>query len=191
VRAQDTGVALRGYQRRNFDLAAAAAQAMLGRPLEHSAIAHAAGRTRVPGRLQLVDREPLTIYDGAHNPSGVEALADALVGADGVVGDRPLVAVLSVLDDKDAAAMLRALAPHCAALVVTASANPRALSPATLASLAAQLSGPPTEIVPDPRAAVERARELAGPGGAVVATGSIYLVADLLRPAGARRTSAL
>jgi dihydrofolate synthase/folylpolyglutamate synthase len=75
--------------------------------------------------------------------------------------------------------------------VVTASANPRALSPATLASLAAQLSGPPTEIVPDPRAAVERARELAGPGGAVVATGSIYLVADLLRPAGARRTSAL
>jgi dihydrofolate synthase / folylpolyglutamate synthase len=38
---------------------------------------------------------------------------------------------------------------------------------------------------------VERARELAGPDGAVLATGSIYLVADLIRPEGARRVSAL
>jgi dihydrofolate synthase/folylpolyglutamate synthase len=38
---------------------------------------------------------------------------------------------------------------------------------------------------------VARAQELAGPGGAVVATGSIYLVADLLSPPGARRSSAL
>ena len=37
----------------------------------------------------------------------------------------------------------------------------------------------------DPRAALERARELAGPDGAVLATGSIYLVADLSRRAGA------
>ena len=116
------------------------------------------------------------------------ALVDAL---DGVVGDRPLVAVVSVLDDKDAAGMLRPLLPRCAAVVFTASANPRALPPATLASLAEQLGGPPSEIVRDPRAALQRARELAGPDGAVLATGSIYLVADLLRPAGARRVSAL
>jgi dihydrofolate synthase / folylpolyglutamate synthase len=38
---------------------------------------------------------------------------------------------------------------------------------------------------------VRRARELAGPDGAVVATGSIYLVADLLAEPGARRRSAL
>jgi dihydrofolate synthase/folylpolyglutamate synthase len=191
VRALDTGVALPGYQRRNFDLAAAAAQASLGRPLEPANVARAAARAQVPGRLQQVAESPLTIYDGAHNPSGIEALAEALAGPGGVVGDRRLVAVLSVLDDKDAAGMLRALAPRCAAFVVTASGNPRALPPATLASLAGQLSGPPTEIVTDPRGAVERARELAGPGGAVVATGSIYLVADLLRPAGQRRSSAL
>ena len=75
--------------------------------------------------------------------------------------------------------------------MLTASANPRALPPATLASLTAQLGGPASEIVADARAAVARARELAGPDGAVVATGSIYLVADLLSPGGRRRASAL
>ena len=75
--------------------------------------------------------------------------------------------------------------------VFTRCANPRALSPGTLDTLAEKLAGPPSETVADPRAAVERARELAGPGGAVVATGSIYLVADLLSAPGARRASAL
>jgi dihydrofolate synthase / folylpolyglutamate synthase len=143
---------------------------------------------RVPGRMQVVEEDPLTILDGAHNPSGMAALADAL---DDVVGDRPLVAVVSVLDDKDAAGMLRALVGKCSAMVCTASRNPRALPPATLASLVEQLSGPPAEVVRDPRAAVERARELAGPGGAVLATGSIYLVADLVGEPGRRRASAL
>ena len=43
----------------------------------------------------------------------------------------------------------------------------------------------------DPRRALDLARELAGPGGVALATGSLYLLADLLRPAGARRASAL
>ena len=78
-----------------------------------------------------------------------------------------------------------------AGAVFTSSANPRALSPATLASLAAQLGGPPSEIVRDPHAAVARAQELAEPAAAVLATGSIYLVADLLAEPGRRRASAL
>jgi dihydrofolate synthase/folylpolyglutamate synthase len=45
--------------------------------------------------------------------------------------------------------------------------------------------------VREPRAALARGRELAGPGGVVLATGSIYLVADLLAPAGDRRASIL
>jgi dihydrofolate synthase/folylpolyglutamate synthase len=99
------------------------------------------------------------------------------------------VVVLSVLDDKDATSMLRALLPHADALVCTSNANPRALSPATLASLTAQLGGACSEmdpiVEPDPHRALARARDLAGPEGAVLATGSIYLVADLHRPIGA------
>jgi dihydrofolate synthase / folylpolyglutamate synthase len=96
-----------------------------------------------------------------------------------------------VLDDKDAAGMLRELVDLCSGAVFTASQNPRALSPATLASLWSQLSGPPAEIEPQPHAAVQMAQELAGEDGAVVATGSIYLVADLLSAPGTRRRSAL
>ena len=51
--------------------------------------------------------------------------------------------------------------------------------------------GAAAEIVPVPRAAMARARALAGPDGAVIATGSIYLIADLVSAPGQRRASAL
>ena len=174
-----------GYQRRNFSVAVAAAAAHLG-GLDAARVAEVAARVQVPGRMQVVQERPLTIYDGAHNPSGMHALVQALE-----LGGRKLYAVVSILDDKDAAGMLRPLLSKTAGAVFTSSRNPRALPPATLASLAAQLGGPESEIVPDPRAAVARAQDLAGPDGAVVATGSIYLVADLLGEPGRRRASAL
>jgi dihydrofolate synthase/folylpolyglutamate synthase len=174
-----------GYQRGNFAVAVAAARALFGE-LDPAHVADVAARVRVPGRMQVVAETPLTIYDGAHNPSGMQALVDALD-----MGDRRLIAVVSILDDKDAAGMLRALLGKTAGAVFTRSLHPRALSPATLASLAVQLGGPASEIVGDPHAAVARARELAGLDGAVLATGSIYLVADLLGEPGRRRASAL
>ena len=69
--------------------------------------------------------------------------------------------------------------------------RPRSLSPATLESLAEQLGSPPSETVGDPRAALARAQELAGDDGAVLATGSIYLIADLVRTERAARASTL
>jgi dihydrofolate synthase/folylpolyglutamate synthase len=50
-----------------------------------------------------------------------------------------------------------------------------------LESLWRQVGGRQGEIVADPVAALERAREAAGEGGAVLATGSIYLLSDLAR----------
>ena len=104
---------------------------------------------------------------------------------------RPRVAVIGVLEDKDAAGMLATLLPHFDHAVFTRPANPRALSPATLVTLAEKLGGPPAETVPEPRAAVARARELAAPEGAVLATGSIYLIADLVREDADARASTL
>jgi dihydrofolate synthase/folylpolyglutamate synthase len=192
VRAgEDPGVpvgSLGAFQRRNFAVARAAAEAYLG-ALDPELVAAAGAEVRVPGRLQVVDHDPLTLFDGAHNPDGIAALAESLPE---IAGGRRTVAVVSILDDKDAAAMLATLLPACQGVVVTSSQNPRALPPPTLESLIRQIGGPPTEVVGDPRAALVRARTLAGAEGVVVATGSIYLVADLLRktPA-ARRVSML
>lgn len=183
-------MAARGaFQRRNFALACAAAEAFLEHPLDLGAVEGAAAETRIPGRLEIVSERPLTIYDGAHNPAGATALAAALPEV--IAGRRPLVLVISVLEDKAAADMLRPLLPLADHLVFARCANPRALSPATLESLAQQLDGPDAEVIPDPRVALERARTLAGAAGAVLATGSIYLIADLVRAKGDTAASAL
>jgi dihydrofolate synthase/folylpolyglutamate synthase len=183
VRPELVDVDLPGYQRKNFAAAVAAAHAFLGAEPTRDAIRDAVAHSAVPGRLQVVGQRPLTLYDGAHNPPGIAALADSI--PEGTVG------VISILDDKDAASMLRALLPRLSAAVFTRSPNPRAFPPATLADLAAKVGDVPSEIEPNPRQAVERARALAGPMGTVVATGSIYLVAELLSAPGRRRASAL
>jgi dihydrofolate synthase/folylpolyglutamate synthase len=188
VVAEETGIvpAARGsFQRRNFALARAAAEALIGE-LDDQAVRAAAASTLVPGRFELVGREPETVIDGAHNPAGMRALAESLPEwLDG----RELVTVVSVLDDKDAAAMLQALIPYTTHIVCTTNANPRALPPATLQSLARQLGFEAVSTERDPRAALAAARGIAShppTDGAVLATGSIYLIADLLRPVGAR-----
>jgi dihydrofolate synthase / folylpolyglutamate synthase len=175
------------YQRRNFALARAAAEAYLGE-LDADAVRAAGAETLVPGRFEVVAHEPDTIVDGAHNPGGIAALVEAL---EDFVDGRRLVACVSILDDKDAAGMLRELLPLCAEVVCTTNASPRALPPATLRSLCHQLGGPPTRTVADPQRALREARAVAGPDGVALATGSIYLIADLLRPAGAERRSTL
>jgi dihydrofolate synthase / folylpolyglutamate synthase len=181
------------FQRRNFTLAIEAARAFLGkrthppRELDDAAVRAAAASTLVPGRFEVVAQRPDTVLDGAHNPGGLTALAEALTG---FVAGRRLVACLAVLDDKDATGMLRTLLPLCDAVVTTRAQTPRALPPATLASLCHQLGYSGTvEIVGEARTALERARTLAGPDGVALATGSIYLIADLLRPAGAARST--
>jgi dihydrofolate synthase / folylpolyglutamate synthase len=173
------------FQRRNFALARAAAEAFAGE-LDGRAVEEAAAQVEIPGRLEVVAEEPLVIHDGGHNPAGAAALAEALPE---LLEGRPLVGVFAVLDDKDAAGMLAELLPLCERAVFTRSLNPRSLPPATLESLAGKLGGPPSEISRDPHAALERAVQLAGPAGAVLATGSIYLVADLARTHRSARAS--
>jgi dihydrofolate synthase/folylpolyglutamate synthase len=161
----------------------------LGRALEERGLKEAATETVIPGRLEAVGERPLTLFDGAHNPSGAQALAASLPDVFG--SRRPRVAVVGVLDDKDAAGMLETLLPHLDRVVFTRPANPRSLSPATLVTLAEKLNGPPVETVAAPQAALARARELAGPDGVVLATGSIYLIADLVREDADARASTL
>jgi dihydrofolate synthase/folylpolyglutamate synthase len=181
------------FQRRNFAEATEAARAYLktlGRELDPQAVIAAAASTLVPGRFEVVGQRVgggEVILDGAHNPGGLEALVEALPE---FVDGRRLVACLAVLDDKDATAMLRVLLPLCDAVVTTRAQTPRALPPATLASLCHQLGfAGEVEIVGEAHAALARARALAGPDGVALATGSIYLIADLLRPAGAARST--
>ena len=178
------------FQRRNFAVACSAAQAYLGR-LDPGAVRAAAASTLVPGRFEVVTEPGVgeILLDGAHNAGGIEALVESLPA---FLAGRPLVAVVSVLDDKDARAMLASLLALCSGVVFTASANPRAICAEELCRRAGELAaGVASCVEHDPRRALAIARELAGPAGVVLATGSIYLVADLKRPAGAGPGSTL
>ena len=177
------------FQRRNFALARAAARAALrecGIELSEPAVREAAARVEVPGRLQLLAEHPLTIIDGAHNPHAVAALLASLPE---LLAGRPLALVLGVLEDKDAAAMLAQLLPRTERAWFTAPPGARALSPAALESLARQQGFERSSCEPVPARALQAAREWAGEhGGAVLATGSVYLIGDLLAArAGASR----
>ena len=166
------------FQRWNFAVAEAAASAFLGEPADAR---KAAAEVRVPGRLEQIADSPPTLIDGAHNPDGARALAESLAG-------QRFTGVVAILDDKDAAQMLETLLPLFDRVVFTRSANPRSLPPATLQSLSGQLGGPPSEVVADPKQALERARRFGAP---VLVTGSIYLVADLVRERPGARASTL
>jgi dihydrofolate synthase / folylpolyglutamate synthase len=160
ARAQGAGQ-VRLVRAESIELAAAAAFTFLGRAVDPSP----AHEVHPPGRLERRGNE---IWDGAHNPAGVAWLVERLP-------ERRYVVVASILRDKDAAAMLATLARVGDLLIATRSGNPRALAAEELAALAPI----PAEVVDDPVEALERARELAGPDGAVLVTGSLYLLQDL------------
>jgi dihydrofolate synthase / folylpolyglutamate synthase len=136
------------------------AEAFLGRSLERDV------SVELPGRLEW--RSPDELWDGAHTPEGVSWLLERLPGSDWVV-------VASVLEDKDADAMLDQLAHVAGTFVATQSSNARAMPASELADRARRYVSS-VVAVEDPVAAVQRAREL---GPRVLVTGSLYLLADL------------
>jgi dihydrofolate synthase/folylpolyglutamate synthase len=148
-------------------LAHAAVESFLGRTVDPGPLE----AVHVPGRLERVGEAPLEIWDGAHNLAGVGYLLTRVPRADWVV-------VAAILADKDAAGMLAALSALGERLVATASSNPRTLPAAQLASLGRRFFGS-VEVVPEPAQALARGRELAGADGALLVTGSLYLLVDL------------
>jgi dihydrofolate synthase/folylpolyglutamate synthase len=154
----------------NLALAVAAAEAFLGRPVD----AHAAADVVLPGRLERRSEEPLEIWDGAHNLAGVGYLLPRLP-------ERDYVLVCSILEDKRPELMLEALSVLGSTLIATESTNGRALRAGELAARAERYFRD-VEIVPEPAEARRRALALAGVGGAVLVTGSLYLLNQLSDP---------
>jgi dihydrofolate synthase / folylpolyglutamate synthase len=153
--------------RSNLALAVAAAESFLGGSVDPTA----AEAVSIPGRLEQRGDAPLEIWDGAHNLDGVGWLLPRLP-------DRQYVVVASILRDKNAEGMLAALSAVGDAFVATTSGNSRALPAEELATLGRRWFER-TETERDPGAALARARSIAGPQGAVLVTGSLYLLADL------------
>jgi dihydropteroate synthase len=125
-----------------------------------------------PGRFEIMDREPITVLDGSHNPGAAATIAD-LVGR---YDYDDLHLVFAAMSDKDYERMIESY-PSITAAYATRPDLDRAEDPAVLADA---LSGhaDSVETVPSVPEATERAIAAAGPDDFVLVTGSLYAVAE-------------
>ncbi len=127
----------------------------------------------LPGRAELVSREPLLLVDAAHTAASARALAAVIAEIDPPAG---VHYVLSVSAGKDLDAILDALLPTASRLTLTRALKTRSLDPAELAGVIRRVR-PQLEqqVVPNPQLALGAAREGQRPGEMGCATGSFYL----------------
>jgi dihydrofolate synthase/folylpolyglutamate synthase len=152
-----------------------AAERRLGRAFPLDAYQRGLERAWLPGRLEIVQREPLVILDAAHNAQKAQALRQAL---DTLVPGHPRVLVVGILADKASEEMLTVLAPGAQAVIVTQPPVIGNKRPERLERLAetARHFAPLVLAEPDPTLAVERALAETPGDGVLCVTGSLYLI---------------
>lgn len=175
-----------GFQRENFTVAAAAVEALVGE-LDPEAIGEVAGSLIVPGRLEQIGDDPPVFFDVAHNRPGAAALAAAIPE---ISEGRPVVALIGILSDKDAAGMIAELAGSIGWAVFTelperllaGSGRPGATTfPAAELKEMGDRLGVLSEKVTNPADALSRAISQAEDlGGPVLITGSHFLLSAVL-----------
>ena len=154
------------HQRRNAAAAIAAIE-YLGLAVDRSALA----KIVHPGRYEVIEGWPRIILDGAHNPHGARALAEALRAA----GERPVL-ILGISADKNAREIVAALAPVVSEIIATRYQQDRAMDPEALAAIAREIAPDiPVEVAPDLAAADAIARTL---HATIVIAGSLFLVGE-------------
>lgn len=170
------------HQAQNLAVAIAAVEAFLGGgelAIADDVLRSAVSDVSSPGRLQLVRTEPPILLDGAHNPAGALTLAETLKTE---FSDRPLIALIAVLADKDAKGLLANLSRIFERAVITQSTSVRSMPIADLEPVASSSLDCDVLGFSDFRAGLARAREMASEvDGTVVVTGSITLVGDVIK----------
>jgi dihydrofolate synthase/folylpolyglutamate synthase len=176
------------HQLRNVALAVATAEELSKQELAGitpESIERGIRQTRWPGRFQVVPSRagwPEIVLDVAHNPAGAWALRSALSER---YDNRPLVFVFGAMRDKAISEMTEILFPLAERVIATRPENPRSASPEEIQQ-AGSRTGAEVEAVTEVGAAMERARDAAGPDAILVVTGSIYLVGEAMRILGVR-----
>jgi dihydrofolate synthase/folylpolyglutamate synthase len=131
--------------------------------------------TTWPGRMEVLNRDPLFIADSAHNPYSTGKLIESLQSW---FPETRWVLIYGASNDKDIEGMLKHLLPAVEHVVVTRSYHPRAAAPYALADTCADL-GKGAEIAINAERAIEQACRHLKPGMGLLATGSIFIAADV------------
>jgi len=165
------------HQGDNLATALAAVDAFFDRSLDHDLVEEALATVELPGRFEVVGREPMVILDGGHNPDGIATVKRTLDEAFARMGS--WVLVVGFLDGKDPAEMLSAIqAQDFDAVIACQPSWSRAIPAVDVASAAASL-GIQAEVVADPVEAYRRARAVTSDEDLIVVAGSMYVVGSI------------
>jgi dihydrofolate synthase / folylpolyglutamate synthase len=160
------------FQTVNLAVAIAAAEALMGRELDHEAVIDGVAAFTAPGRMEPVSTKPMVMLDAAHNAPGFEVLAQALAEE---FANTKWVLVVGAMEDKDIVSMIDSVKDRLGRVVTTAVDAPRAIPAQQLAEIVAPLVDVEVGAIDDPTKAIEVAQALAGETGSVLVAGSIYL----------------
>lgn len=179
---------LRGtYQLHNACAALAALDALKDKlPVSMQAVRRGLVEVVLPGRFQVVPGRPQLILDVAHNPHAARSLAQNLAS---MPPARKTFAVVAMLKDKDMSGVIRALKPQVDVWIVAGLAVPRGATAAELALVAEaeQVAGALLSFATVTEA-VQHACNEATENDRIVAFGSFYTIAEVMRARGLRST---
>ena len=130
---------------------------------------------RWPGRFDIIQRNPLFIIDGGHNPQCIEALVKNI--EDYLTG-KNVIALTGVLADKDYGDMYKPVMPLVNQFVCVTPPNPRRMPAEQLAEFLGK-AGAKAEPAASVEDGVKRALELAGEDGVVLCFGSLYTIGSI------------
>ena len=165
------------YQLTNLAIAVAATEALVGRKLDQEAIRDAAGVATAPGRMEPLATSPFVMVDGAHNEDGIATLVASLQEEYPTTKWHVLIGMMG---DKNVDLILERLAPITKGLIATSVGSGRSIPAGELAKRAASiLTDVPVVSSEQVEDGLDMARAEAGPQGAVLVTGSLYLVGEV------------
>jgi dihydrofolate synthase/folylpolyglutamate synthase len=165
------------YQVDNAALALASLELLTtkGYVIPKEAFYRGLAQTRWPGRLEIMQREPLVVVDGAHNMEAFRGLRAALQIN---FAYRRLILVLGLLDDKAREEILAEILPLAAVLILTEPNSPRAADSSLLKNIAKETFSGQIYVRKKIPEAVQLALSLAKTPDLVLIAGSLYLISD-------------
>ena len=140
-------------------------------PVSGSSIKRGLAAAKLPGRVDVLSKDPLIILDGSHNPDGMAALAGTLKAG----GCTSVRAVIGMHSDKNAAEAASKLLPCTERFYPVSGFSDRDIPAEKLAEMI-ESSGGRTEVRSGEIAGVIRALAEEYPGDVLLICGSLYLV---------------
>ncbi len=175
----DVYVPLHGaHQGRNAAVALVAAEAFFAAPLAEDVVLEGFGDVTMPGRFEVLGRQPLAILDGAHNPAGADTCAQVFFEDFDPEGRRILV-VGTLRDPEEMLAAFRA--DEFDIVFACTAPSPRGIPAAAVADAARRLGCDNVSVFDTVEQACQRAMEDADGDDAILVTGSLY-IAGAARP---------